>query len=819
MVFQRAAGFLILLTTGYVSLAQQEIKDSLGTSFTRYQLQYPQEKLFVHIDRTFYLSGETIWFKVYDVDPAGKPWNFSQIAYIELLDKDQRPVLQEKIEIKDGKGNGNLQIPLSVRSGPYLFRAYTNWMKNFSPDFYFHQQLSILNTLNDQSEPDSSLPESYDIRFFPEGGNLVNGLSSVIAFKAVDPAGKGVSCQGMIVDQKKDTLAYFQTTRFGMGKFMLTPVKGNTYYALMTIGRLAVRQQLPAAYDQGYVMHLSDVGQHQIKVSVHATAPAATPILYLFVHSRNRVKMVQANYLTNNETSFPLDKDGLGDGISQITVFNGNREPVCERLYAGRPAQQLNIGVSMSHTSASAPASSSPASAPSSTEDLPGSSFAPRSKITIDLSTTDGASHPFPADLSVSAFLIDSLQSLPGENIVNYLLLTSDLKGRIQSPQYYFDETGPESAEALDNLMLTQGWTRFRWEDVLQQKKPYFEFLPEINGTVINAKVIDKRTGLPPPPVIGYLSVPGKHFKLSTALSQADGNLFFHLDNFHGNREIIVQTNSQTDSNCRIEIASPFSDRFAYPAAAGPLFSKKWADQLLYRSIDAQAENAYRPGAKHRLSPTAEDTTAFYGTADWNFNLDDYVRFTTMDEVIREYVDDVHVRFQSGSAYFRIRNALFNIYFDDDPILLIDGVPVFNGDKMLAIDPIKIEKLEVVSHRYYLGPLIADGVLCARSYDGDLAGYQLDPNAVAIQYNGLAQHREYYSPVYDTRAAMESRLPDLRNQLLWSPEITTDTTGKKTISLYTSEVTGTFALIVQGLTRDGLPGYTQLMFTVGKKVD
>ena len=123
--------------------------------------------------------------------------------------------------------------------------------------------------------------------------------------------------------------------------------------------------------------------------------------------------------------------------------------------------------------------------------------------------------------------------------------------------------------------MLTQGWTRFRWEDILKNKKPYFEFLPETNGAVINGKVVDKRTGRPPSPVIGYLSLPGQHFKLATALSQPDfGSLFFHLDNFYGNKEMIVQTNSQTDSNCRIDLANPFSDRASYLPLADPTYAK-----------------------------------------------------------------------------------------------------------------------------------------------------------------------------------------------------------------------------------------------------
>jgi hypothetical protein len=811
--------------------AQESGKDSLRAAFSRYRSQAPQEKLFVHIDRTFYLAGETIWFKVYDIDGnSNKPLSLSGIAYIEILDKDQHPVLQAKIEITDGKGDGSLRIPLNIASGQFVFRAYTNWMKNFSPDFYFMQPLTILNTRSSSSPASSISPTpssspvstsspaapaspaspqaaACDIRFFPEGGNLVNGLTAVVAFKATSASGKGIPCRGVIIDQNKDTITGFQSARFGMGKLTFTPARGNRYTALTEIDHRIIRQELPAAYDQGYAMQVDNSDEHRLRIIVHVagapsgSSPPSSPLLYLFVHTRGVLKSVQVNSLANNAAYFYIDKDSLGEGISHITIFDGERMPVCERLYFKRPREQLHIDAVAREPLTTSGTDTGPA-------------FPIRKKISVDLSATDPSGLPVPANLSMSVFLIDSLQSIPGENILSYLLLGSDLKGRIDSLSYYFSETGPEAAEAWDNLMLTQGWTRFRWEDLMKDKQPYFEFLPETDGPIVTGKVTDRRTGLPTPQVNGYLSVPGKSFRLSTAISRPDGNIYFHLDNFHGTKELIVQTSSQTDSNDRIDIANPFSDQYSYLPLPDSLYPQKFAAQLLYRSINSQAENTYRSTLKNRFQPVMEDTIPFYGQPDRQYRLDDYTRFTTMEEVIQEFVDNVHVRRRSGKAYFRVRNALFNLFFDDDPLLLIDGVPVFNGDKMVATDPLKIERIDVISHRYFLGPAISDGIVSFKSYDGQLAGYELDPNAVAIQYNGLSQQREFYSPVYETDAEEQSTIPDFRNQLLWSPEITTDTAGKKQLTLYTSDLTGNYVLFVQGITSEGLAGYSLVKFSV-----
>jgi hypothetical protein len=230
-----------------------------------------------------------------------------------------------------------------------------------------------------------------------------------------------------------------------------------------------------------------------------------------------------------------------------------------------------------------------------------------------------------------------------------------------------------------------------------------------------------------------------------------------------------------------------------------------------------QVENTYRMGQKRRLiPPNAQDTLPFYGKPDLQYYLDDFTRFVTLEEVIREYVLDVHLKEQSGKYDFRIRNSPFNIFFEDAPLVLLDGTPVFDADKIVAMDPLKIKRVDVVTHRYYTNSLITDGVLSYKTYEGDLAGYPLDPNAVAIQYAGLQQQREFYAPLYDNPARTESRVPDLRNLLQWSPEIRTDGQGRSQLSFYTSDLTGTFALVVQGITGDGLPGSTIRTFTVTK---
>ena len=579
-----------------------------------------------------------------------------------------------------------------------------------------------------------------------------------------------------------------------MGHLDFTPKKGDGYSAWVILSQTLVPVKIPTTYDEGYVMHLEETADNKLKIIVRCNIPSTDPDLYLFINTRSLIKGIQQQRLNENTAIFYLDKKSLGDGISQLTVFNAARSPVCERLYFKAPTDQLHI-----------------------TEQLLQPEYATREKIDLALLTRRNDGRPEKANLSMSTFLLDSLQQIPSENILSYFLLSSELKGKIENPAYYLENTGPDAREAMENLLLTQGWTRFRWEDLLQNKKPYFEFLSESGTSIINGKIINRLTGSPSPSILGYLSVPGKHFEFVTALSDNDGNIQFNIPNFYGAGEIIAQTNGLTDSNYRIDISYPFSDKFSTRPFSDFYLPSTWQDQLLRRSISAQVENTYQINLKHSFLPAPiHDTFPFYGLPDRAYNLDDYTRFTTQEEVIKEYVLDARIRRQSGKPHFQVKNALFEVFFENDPLLLIDGLPVFDIEKLLSIDPLKIREIDVIPHKYYTGPIVSEGIISYKTYEGDLGGYTLDPNAVALQYNGLQQEREFYAPAYETSERKNSPIPDFRNLLQWSPDLRTDEQGNQRLSFYTSDLTGKFAIFIQGMTPNGLAGYKILTFTVKK---
>lgn len=756
--------------------------------FNRSQQNTLQEKVFVHTDKSTYVSGEIIWFKVYCVDAnTHKPLNISKVVYIDVIDNAQNPVLQAKIALKNGLGNGSLTVPLTIGNGNYKLRGYTNWMKNFGPDVFFEKQLTIINTLRSPDEAQTPAL-AYDVQFFPEGGNMVAGLTNNIGFKAVGQNGKGIAFKGAIVNQANDTIARFQPLKFGMGHFKFTPVANDSYKAVIQIaGSKPLLKELPIVNSKGYVIQLTDAADRDIDVLVNSNTSDSR--VYLFTHTGQVSKVVQSATLTNGAAHFTINKSSLDEGISHITLFNSTGQPVCERLYFKRPKQGFSI-----------------------TANADMQQYATRKKVNVQVVTKDAAGKMLSAALSMAIYRTDSLQATDENDILSYLWLSSDVKGNIESPGYYLKNNKAEANEAINNLMLTQGWRRFQWNNLMQNKTSALRFLPEYNGHLVTARVTDAATNTVAANVIAFMGVPGKRVQMYPAKSNADGLLLFNTKDFYGPGEIIVQTNTEIDTTHKIEVLSPFAEQYSKTALPAFKLTADMQRPLEAGSLSMQVQNIYAGNKLKHFYDPGVDSTAFYGPPRKSYKLDDYTRFTTMEEVLREYIREVNVFKPQGRFDVRMINAKGPL--SSNPLVMLDGVPMFNVDKAMAIDPLKISRLQVLNERFYAGPAAFEGVMTFTTYKNDLAGVEMDPHAVIIDYEGMQLQREFYSPVYETADQQKSRTPDFRNLLFWSPNVNTGSHAATNVSFYTSDRAGKYFGLIQGITADGDAGVQPFTFEV-----
>jgi hypothetical protein len=767
----------------------QDEASSIRQHFTSYQHNTYQEKVFLHTDKSVYVTGEVLWFKAYITNAADNSLSpLSSICYVEVFNEEKKPLLQAKISIDSGTGNGSFILPSFLRTGNYLVRAYTNWMKNFDPSFYFESQVTIINVAKKEQAPDTLNTAAYHAAFFPEGGNLVSGFDNTLACKITDRYGRGVEGSGSIMNDQNQPVVDFVTGHFGMGHFTFNPAKGNKYHAVVHVNNTTLNPLLPEIYASGWVMHVEDKG-NTLSINVSCNIETEHNV-FLFAQTRQQVKIAKSQPFVNGLATIQVDKAAIGDGITQFTIFNEKRQPVCERLYFKKPANlvQLNLNGIGQH-------------------------YVPRQRVALALATSDTSTNLPGTNMSVSVYLTDPLQPQQDVNLLNYLWLTSDLRGTVESPQYYFSDTDTGSAKAADDLMLTQGWRRFAWEDVLKDANPSFSFLPEHEGHIITGRISPKVAGLTDTGIVVYLSVPGKNFRFSCGTSAESGYMRFNVDKFYGSHELIAQTNVK-DSNYHLFIDNPFSENVGDTRVAPAGLQLALADAILLRSIGAQAGNSFLPARNENFTlPKLYDTTSFSGIPSKTYYLDNYTRFPTMEEVMREYVKEVHVRNRQKIFHYEVFNEPEINYFDADPLVLIDGVPVFNVNRIIEMDPLKIKKIDVTTNRFFAGKKNYDGIVSYSTYNEDLDGYQLDPNSLVLEYEGLQFKREFYAPQYDNPQQSSARIPDYRNVLYWSPEVPY-INGKQGISFYTSDIPGTYVVVVQGITNSSVPVFATSTFTV-----
>lgn len=780
---------ICILLAGFPVLAQQDSLKSLTRKFDEYAVNSFQEKIFLHTDRHFYLTGESMWFSIFLVDAVlHRPDELSKVVYVEVINKDNLSVVKTKVTVTTGRGSGSLFLPSSLASGHYMVVAYTQWMRNFSPDYFFRLPVTIINPFVKLTPSSDASSSDFDIQFFPEGGNLVDGIKSTVGFRVVGKDGKGVNFKGALLDDRKDTVARFSPLYFGLGQFTFTPSANHRYQAVITEQNgKKISTSFPAVQESGFTLHVMDAGD---LLSVDANAKLNEPSLmnqwvYLVVESKliRVASLVQP--MNGGLAHFQINKSELREGVNRITLFSKDLRPVGERLFFKPIQRKLNLEIT-----------------------LPKETYSTRQKVEVNVAATTSKLTTDPTTLSVSVTRLDSLGSDETDRIENYLALTSELKGHVESPDFYL--RSDVDAAAADNLMLTQGWSRYRWEDILKGNKKEFRFIPELGSHVLSGKVVDSK-GKPAAGVNVYLSIPGKDIRLYLARSKADGTVHFDVQNLIGERKIIVQANSATDSAFRFEMAEQFSENHGDISLPAFQLSEKVKDQLTRRSLSMQLQNVFEPHPVLRSNQV--DSIPFYGSANEKYLLDDYTRFPTMEEVMREYVKGVMVRKRKDGFHFLTLDVANNTLFRNDPLVLLDGVPVFDVDKIMAYDPRKVRKLDVITKPYYLGHIVFDGVASYTTYKGDLIDYSPE-HATVFFAEGIQPVKEFFSPRYDTKDQQGSRLPDRRHLLFWAPQITTDATGRASVEFFTSDVTGHYRITVQGLSDKGKAGSAFFDFKV-----
>jgi hypothetical protein len=779
------------------------------------------EKVYLHLDRPAYGTGETIWFSAYVVDAMRhRADTLSKVLHVDLLSQQRKVVARRTLRLVGGRAAGDIELSDSLQAGTYLLRAYTTWMRNAGPGFEFERQLQVWPADPDKTTDAATggpapkvLPRlapttgKADVQFFAEGGTLVAGLPSVVGFKAQAATGRGIAISGQVLDeQNKPVVAAFSAQHAGMGRLSFTPAAGQRYHARVKLpDGSSADYPLPAVQATGYALHVADAGDSytvEARYRGVPNAPVPGPVM-LLTEVRGFIIGLVPKPITDDgkPVTWTVAKARYPNGILHFTLFDAQSNAQAERLafvLMGPPALRVVL-----------------------TPDK--AAYAPHDAVHVKVTVADAAGQPVATHLSVSVAEAGAAALDPNAgNVASYLLLTSDLAGYVESPGYYFQNSTPETTRALENLLLTQGWRRYVWKEVLSPTPPPLFYGVERGITLFGQVTGMGQKGLPSSQLTFIQSKPSR--SVLTATTDADGRFLFNGFPGRDTSTITLQARRATGGSNVIVRPDMGPPTFGAPLPPLPPLSAAppgVADYLRRSRQQQVQERQQRPEGDIRnvqlanVSVTAKkqvvppnDTRRLYPGVVAN-TLVDFTEIPAAQsgmsalQILQARVAGLTI---SGSP----PNMTVQIRGSGSPLFLLDGQRT-DIDFINTLPANQIEAVEVFKGTEGAIFGSSGGVIAIytkrgdKNYKGDDKGPNLSPGLITIKMPGYYQAREFYQPHYGAPVMNAPAADPRRLTLYWDPEFSTDIAGKGEFLFNTADGSGNFQISTEGVSLNGDP--------------
>ncbi|TMM56294.1 hypothetical protein FEE95_16900 [Maribacter algarum] len=843
-----------------------------------------------------------------------KPTQKSGVLHLELIDPlNKRIVDKNLLKINGGTSNGFFQLHSSYREGNYIIRAYTEWNKNFGSDFITSVPITIYRLQNFAGKPnpirdvvfskdltsnkfsisstiavneldslhtgeavlymnwkggkDSILikqkrrepninvqhkvslnipiinyrlktnnevftksivldDEHGSLQFFPEGGSLVEGLQSVVGFKYLNYRGKGIEIQGTIEDENNTKVAEFKSNPLGMGKVVLTPEAEKTYYGILTTNNgNTFKYELPKAKKMGQVLSLIHKESDR-ELRIWNKEKNSDSVFVKFFNRGKNLFFLKARFV-GGMFSYKFQPKDLPQGVIGLTVFDKHFRPVAERHFFNKLKEEnLDIIVETDKNH-----------------------YSVRDSVQVSMSTRLN-NRPVPSSISIMA--VDSSYfystNLDRNTIISYFLLQSDIKGTVENPAYYFENS--ENLTELDYLMLSQGWTNYKYKDKKKPRSFNAENGLEVKGTVYDIQSVSKKGRRKKNKYELNMLLMGETSEAYLQETDSTGYFRFALNDSYGlgRKYVIEPTDSSNKSSVlKVNIKKYEAPEIAYESEKvivpiDSIIEKKMIqkieqdiklDPYLYANTITLNEVVV---SDYIVTPKRAKMVELHGIPDvvidsqellnrqekWTNNLYRWLLFNYPKEI---RVD----RFGSAAGF-----ELAYVYGAEWTYVVIDGIPIHERDYgLIGNIPVRaVKSAEIIrntntANRYHsqvfdcapiCNPPTFPAILAIYTHSGKgLSGafpkYKKTNliNATAPQYSPI---REYYVPQYTEPSKIDWDVPDRRTLLYWKPNIVTDSKGQAKTSFFNSDISGKMVVICEGITSIGKVGYSELFYEV-----
>ncbi len=784
--------FIIFICFAVSSQTLQSPKSEVDTTL--------YEKLYLHIDREFFSPGDDIWFKSYLVSGINHRLipGFKNV-YVQLVADDGRIIDQQIMLSVYGVSNNDFHLPDTLPTGQYTIRAYTKYLLNFDEESLFHQKIAVSRT-TDLPEGKENQEENNitDISFLPEGGNLVMNAANYIAFKAIDKSGKGFPVTGKVVDETGREVATFESTYRGMGRFVLMPQEGKKYIAQID-GYAGLRFQFEDARFDGVALHYQTNGDNLQFILNRNFTSVGTRNLTMTASHKGKLLFQETIEMKDFQHAVTVYKGFFPPGISKITLLDEQENILAERLIFVRNSGERNLMITSDKKE-----------------------YQPREKIELQLeSLLDSEEDSIIAGLSL-AVVNEDYFSMGGksQSIESYLLLDSELKGPLESPASCFtDEENITSDEKLDLVMMVNGWRRYYWDEL---KDNFDKPLEDWNdtGLTIEGEVKTLWGGKPVSGGTVELGPFSSQFLILKDTTDDWGRFRFHRVFLRDSAHVMINTFNTKGRQRNVEVtyrpAQIFDSAvsaFKLNRVAQPVEKHEGFQESSFRRHLAEREFILEHGSillgevdvieEYRTGPVVTGTRGF---RDREF---------TLSDKDKEYYNILrYLEFEVPGVFVEDDESVRLALTDQFPVFFVDDVwTPFDIVRNLSMD--EIVKVEIFNPQIKIG-LLGDWNSSGLPKDGGVISI-LTTNRfgkfsdtfvrnihgrIVPRIQGFRQAREFYSPQYPLAEEDAIEKPDQRPTLFWEPFVLLEN-GKKRLEFHTSDMTGQYRVIAEGISAKG----------------
>lgn len=849
---------------GNPSRADEKFTSDTYESFLNYYQAGINEKLYIQTDKPYYSAGEDIWLKGYLINSiTHEPIEISNYIYVELI--DQRDSLFTRIKIKaDEYGfHNSITLPNDMVEGDYTLRAYTQWMRNWDDDYFFHRKIHIVNPIDD----DLKISASYTPE--PDGGvtvklsfktlNHINAINRKIeyAYKQdgktklnIDRVGEdgsvtiklpsNLSAPDLQITSLSSDLPFSKIVYvpllsdkldvqfFPEGGSLLAGVFQKIVFKAVGSDGLSREVKGKIVNERGDVLseihsEFKGMGQFSLMaqmgekyyavmqdvdfpdVEVRAELPAAVDSGCIIQARMTRDALVYQAVATS-------DVD-----LSKIALVIHSRGQVVSSQMISSTPQSKQIPLSMlpegivsiavvdlaDNTPIAERLVFIPVKDTKTNIVADKANYSRRSLVNLELNVEDEFG-PVAGDFSVAVTDRHSVDVEQLEdNIVSNLLLNSDLQGQVEAPADYFTENPMVDMVNRDMLMLTQGWRRFSLGDILKDNIAMPQLVPEDSFMVSGE-------------IKGFFGNKVKNANIiifnssnkSIDMQPVAGSNKFDLSgiDYPDSTSLMLQAVTKNGSSSKMTLnVNPETFPGLKYRYTLPLIGREKVfvpDNYLSQSKEKYfTEGGIRVINMEEISLTVEKS---------------YKESNIFNITPSHSLSEDNLENNSHLTVFEALRLFPGVTISEEGEMRVRGsygLPLVYLDDMVTdfefvrtIPLSQVESLDLMTgpEASIFGSVASCVVLVKLKVGASLAdAIPPSPSLFTVNYLGYKKPSEMYQPRYQTPAEQQSKKSDLRTTIHWDPRIKTDASGEASISFYTADRTSVYDVIVEGISKEG----------------